>query len=641
MADNGEPEHAPSPSETDDPGLFVVLAPPPARIPDFDKDGEDDDPPALNKRQQALQVWLEDAFGQGVEVYMQRVGPFVDADIRAVAEPGPEPLSSPPTRLPELVSRLPRLTINVAADWREQPEEERSSIEQRSARVIDTAEIVFDGGLMVALLELYLCDGWQPLVAIGEELDRRLERLQKMHRDVPSAGISRERMRELAQLAPFEPAAFLFRLARNAVGQLVRDELAPIEHAAGIRLESRIATGQTVFATHDGQLKWTEVQQPPLIVDGKTVPQSPLQRLEDRELASTFKQALKEAVECRGRLDDSLNMLAAYRSATEGTTTKRASIAAKRDYEKAVSSGRNVYERFVADARMLADLSKTQLRINSPLLLLVFPSLKRGFHSSDGWESLLHSRLAEMRGGLAALRDHARPDLPFTTRLPGVDTSEPASWKALLALDTPVQGVEQFMAEQAFAGVAAGKSEWLPLASEEMFYELVGAIEKDSLTFIVGAHYLQTLAGLLERQLRQQEAAREFWLSFSRFAAAASIAALFFPGAPVVLAAAGLADLVLLAQTVGSATRELERIEELEQRALAESSSTIEGFRRLGELVLVREELFQNLSKEAMIMLAVTLAGMPNFRLARRALNAWGFYNDMETLVASDGTFED
>jgi hypothetical protein len=253
-----------------------------------------------------------------------------------------------------------------------------------------------------------------------------------------------------------------------------------------------------------------------------------------------------------------------------------------------------------------------------------------------------------MSASLAELRADVRPQVPFTLQLepPRIDISQRATVTALMSADPPVdQGIRGFearMAELAVRGLSDGEPGWFPLASENTLHELVASneIEKDSLTYVVYAHYVQTLGASLDQRLYDEQAAKRFWTNFSRFAAAASIASLFTPqtalAAPALRAAAGLADVVLLVQGVWSITSELQRLERLEHQALSEASSAYEALGRLGELVAIRQELLESLPREALLLLVTTLVGMTNFALTRRALVAYGLYRDLDTLVADD-----
>lgn len=629
--DSTEQLYDDGPSEGDDPGKFFAIVP--DAVPDFKQDGEDDDEAGLDERQEALLGWLESAFAQGYSIYLQKIASLLDAPLTADGDPS------------EALSRaLPRLVIDVSGEWREDSSsEDPLSPEQ----IVDTEEIIFDGDLMATLVDLYIFDGWQPMVRIGRELDLILERLRKLRREAPTAGTPPAWTRDVNELAPWEPAAFLFRLARNAVGQLVRDELAQIETKVGIRLTSQMAEGQTRFAVPAGSLKWKEIKETRQHMRaGSDTPVTEMKtrhQLDDRNLAATYKEALKQAHTCRLELDNAIAELPRFDWETQR-------------YANEVVDLRALYEKSIVRARSLVDAAEKQLKINAPLLLLVLPTLKLGFDKSEDWEDDLYSRVEETRKALADLRDKVKPEVPFTLDLnAGVDVKKQvATWDSLLALDTPAYGVvhgfEQRMAELAVAGLSEGKYGWLPLASEKTLHELVGReeIEKDSLTYVVYAHYVQTLGSSLDQRLRDEEASTTFWTNFSRAAAAASIASLFTAegaiAAPLLRAATGFADVVLLAQSVWSITSELQRLERLRHQAIAESSSAFEAFGQLGELLAVRQDLLEGLGPEAVLMLLTTLIGNPEIQRAfqlqrtRRALVAWSFYQDIQTVFTTDGT---
>ena len=221
---------APDASEGDDPGHFVVFVA--SDSPSFEKEGTEDDPPLSEEeeREEALQGWLEKAFADGYQQYEKAIVPLLNERDQASYEPA------------TLQERLPRLPLEVT-DAQYASDEETIAHE----------EVVFDWELMVNLLDLYILDGWQPIDRIDEELHAKLKRLAELRGDVPSGGTNIERARELTDLAPWEPAAKLFRLARNAIGQLAREQLASIESLAAIRIQANVAETQTTFDAMAGE----------------------------------------------------------------------------------------------------------------------------------------------------------------------------------------------------------------------------------------------------------------------------------------------------------------------------------------------------------------------------------------------------
>ena len=191
--------------------------------------------------------------------------------------------------------------------------------------------------------------------------------------------------------------------------------------------------------------------------------------------------------------------------------------------------------------------------------------------------------------------------------------------------------------------MSKGNSTWFPLASEKTLHELYAgdAIDIDSFTYVVYAHYVQALGEQLDLRLLAEEASKEFWRSFSRVAAAASLGSLLTPesapAAPVLRASSWAADLVLLANTVWSTWSELQRINRLEGQALAEESSALEAFGQLGDLLAVRRDILEGLADDAIVVLLTTLVGMKDFQLTRRALLAHSYYQDLDTLLAPNG----
>jgi hypothetical protein len=592
--------------------LNVLTIVPPRPAADGDGDGED---PPLEPA--PLDDWIDAAFGHGYDRYLSAIGPLLGAG-------------------DDLESKLPSLVIDVRAEWGEE-----------GGEAVDSEEIVFDGELLATLLELYVVDGWEPIVEIGRQIGERLDRLRKARE--ASGGVSPEAL----ELALWEPVDALFRLARNAVGLLVREELAAIETLAGERLDAQIATGQDGFSGLAGQLQWTRVDVRTVVQrtgDTETV-QRP--QLKDRDLAETFKKALEDAVRCRRQLDLTLAELArvnadARNAGPGGGTGAGPGGGGGTGGAQGGGGGATVgLERAVVQAREFAKVAKEQLTTNSPLLLLVLPALRPGFGTTE-MESELYDQVEGTRATLAELREAVLPKVPHTTEVArGVDVkTEPPLFPALLAADPPALGIEAEMAMRAADGLA-GASSWFALLSERTLHALVadGAIAADSLTYVVYAHYVQALAAQLDRRARDEEASREFWLRFSKLAAAASLASLLVPATAAVgaavRAAAAVGDLLLLGSRVWSVTEELRRIQRLSGQAVAESSTAVEALGQLGDLLSVRQDLLDGLAEDAVMMLLMHLVSLPDVQLIRRGLVAYGFYQDVEVLLAPDAAAEE
>src|SRR3954470_16335421 len=124
-------------------------------------------------------------------------------------------------------------------------------------------------------------------------------------------------------------------------------------------------------------------------------------------------------------------------------------------------------------------------------------------------EKALYEQVVTVRYALAAVGDKGRPETPHTPQLVrGADaTKQPPLWPALLQVDPPPAGVEGELAARALAGLSDGNISWFPLISEKTLHELVALeqIQTDSLTYVVYAHYVQSLGELLDRKLAEEE----------------------------------------------------------------------------------------------------------------------------------------
>ena len=614
---------APDASEGDDPGHFIVFVP--ADSPSFEKDGTDDDAPLSEQeeREEALQGWLEKAFADGYQQYEKAIIPLLNERDGASYEPE------------TLQDRLPRLTLEVtgATDLQNASDAETIALE----------EVVFDWELMVSLLDQYILDGWQSIDRIGAYLDAQLKRLRELSAGAPSGGTNIDRNRELAELAPWELAARLFRLARNAIGQLVREQVAGIESLAAIRIQANVAEMQTTFDAMAGRLAWKETVTTSSVGARPDIPEEVTRktyRLEDRSVASTYEQALKEAVAVRAALDKSFAEVRAFQSEAGSTVTKQRSLAAGGGYAKAVESARATLEAENKKAQQRASESKMQLLDNEPILGLVFPALEPEFEQAMGaWEGMLHDEIGRIKDTLGELRDHVRQDVPFAVQLwPTVNIEEPPTWAALLALDSPSHGFEVELTDRAVIGLSNGQTAWFPLASANTLHELVAReeIETDSLGYVVYVHYVQALEERLDSEERDREASQQFWLNFSRLLAAMSLITLVTPASRLLSALSLMGGVVAQAQSFWSLASDVQRVRTLHGLAAAEAATTLEALGRLGELLAIRNDLLEGLGEEVVLGLLMHLVGQTNIRLVQRSLLAYGLHQDLETLLVSD-----
>jgi hypothetical protein len=363
-------------------------------------------------------------------------------------------------------------------------------------------------------------------------------------------------------------------------------------------------------------------------------------RLEDRSLASTYEQALKEAVAVRAALDKSFAEVRIFESEARSTVTKQRSLAAGGGYAKAVESARATLEEENKKAQQREFEAKMQLLNNEPILGLVFPALEPNFDKANGaWEGMLHDEIGRIKNTLNELHEHVRQDMPFAGKLwATAKIEEPPTWVALFALEPPPPGFEAELTNRAVIGLSNGQTPWFPLASANTWHELSAreVIETDSLGYVVYVHYVQALEERLDKEEREREASRQFWLNFSRLLAAMSLITLVTPASRLLNALSLMGGVVAQAQSFWSIGSDIQRVRTLYGLAAAEAGSTLEALGRLGELLAVRNDLLEGLGEEIVLGLLMHLVGQSNIRLVQRSLLAYGLHQDLETLLVSD-----
>ena len=397
-------DYDPGPSEGKDPGSFLAIVPDPGDTArGFEEREEGEEPPPASE---LLELWLDEAFARGYDRYVERLGPLLG--VNAVDGDVPEAQQS----------RFPSLVIEPTADWRQTGTEAVAS-EPNPEQAVDVEEVVFDSSLLARLLELYVLDGWRPMVEIGQQLDAKLKKLKKL-REPRSGGFPAD-VSEIDKLAPYEPAAWLFRLARNAVGLVVRDELGMIEPLAGMRLEAQVGQARQRFAELADPLEWTELEVVPARMqkNADTFTEAVKRwQLKDQDLARTFTKALREAVACRRQLDLTLRELSRFETHVQRSVTMRKSTEKGEGFASAVAGGRATLEDAVKQARALAKAAKEQLRtvLAAPAahLSLAQGELPDGGHGGrPPYRDRAHPNRAEVadrqgQGG-GALHDAASP----------------------------------------------------------------------------------------------------------------------------------------------------------------------------------------------------------------------------------------
>jgi hypothetical protein len=626
------------------PGIYLLTFPEPADLSFRDDDVDEAD---LAATPDPLVPWVERAFADGYSVYERVVGPKLDPRYGSAG-------ALPIEQLP-----FPSMVVGIEAEWRPKTKDTK----ERKKEYIEFEEVVFDGDLLVTLLELYIIDGWQPIAEIGEQLATKLDKLRKSVQ--PPSGGTPEPTKDERELEVWQPAETLFRLARNGVGLLVRREVARIETMAGIRVEAHVADSREQFsqlslADLTNKSMWNKQME-----TGKVRIRDYEEEVErfkgftlvDQKLAADLKSALEEPVRCRRLLDLTLKELANLPlQPPPGEGGTGSGPGGGGGPGGGTGSGRSGGTRVSVDdavvrARQLADALKEFASKNLPsqqLLYLVLPALNPGFSTSD-MEEKLSAAIGEITAHFALLTDRIHPDRPHTQSIDV--TGQPPTWVALHEAATPDLGAEREAVNMAIHGLADGDVSWVPLLSAKTWNELVerGDIQADSFTYVTYAHYLQTLnAGLSQQNLDERESQR-FWLQLSRIAAAASLISLLIPPtAPVLRAPAWVLDLVLMFSSVWSVTGQLDRIHGLLGQTVAESSPSIDAFGQVGDLLAARGELLDDLGETAVITLVTSILARVDPSLVRTAgmratleitkwnLAAYGYYQDIQILLTSD-----
>ena len=635
------------------PGSYLLTFPEP---PDVSFGDDDIDEAGSTKPQDPLVQWIERAFADGYSAYERVVGSKLDPNYGTARAIPIEELD------------FPSLLVGIEAEWRPKTNDAKSGEGARSKKgkretkkeYIEFEEVVFDGDLLVTLLEMYIVDGWQPIAEIAEQFAAKLEELRKSKQS-PSGGVP-EPTREERELELWNPAETLFRLARNGVGLLVRREMSRIETMAGLQIESRVAKSREQFSQLPltdlaDESVWRKLTRKVRIREDVGEQFTGFSLVEEK-LAEELKSALEEPVRCRRLLDLTLKELARRlplpRQSPEGEGGTGSGPG--RDVGSGGAGGagggggsgskRVTLDDAVEQARQLADATKRKLS-NHRLLCLVLPALEPGFSRSK-METELWTAISEIKALFAELKDRIRPDLPHTQSIDV--TGKPPTLVELNEATTPDIGVEREAVNSAIGGLAQGDVSWVPLLSAQTWNELVesGDIQADSFTYVAYAHYMQTLNAGLGQQILYEKESQAFWLQLSRIAAAASLISLLVPAAaPALRAPVWVVDMVLLGSSVWSVTGQLNRIQGLLGQTVAESSPSIDAFGQIGDLLAAKEELLDDLGETAIITLGATILGRTDPRFVRAAtvrdaltatkstLTAYGYYQDIQILFPS------
>ncbi len=508
----------------------------------------------------------------------------------------------------------------------------------------DTTEeaelLTFDEELFVSLLDVYVCYGWSPLVAIEADIKAMLEEDTKRR---PTSGPGSESV--------WPVVLSFFEYCRNMLSLLVRDELVAIERLMARRLFENLNQTADGIATTWSRLR---VKQTSETVESPSDPD--LGRavhtvtFEEQVLAEQMFLGVKDAAKHRFAYENTLKKL---KSATEAMRAMRELIAEPRwrrfrfppawEQQRLRECELQVIEQMEAEraARDLQMALRANVFYNYPAALLVFDSLKPGFTQPD-FEKLLGETLWQFYKRVDELAQHIDENKSLTAaELPALAEGEDLLWTAVQRHAAPAGGPSRLMVSVAIEELP-GDPACFALLHEATLQELIGseAIDRDSLTFVVAHHHLMEVIDAIERRRVEEEGWREFWSRFARMSAAASIAALFTPGgqpvAPILRGSAVISDLVLLTHSVSGAMEQLRMIDKVLDDGLVSSGGfSMASLGRLGELRAYSQSLLDNLALGVLIQLGLTFAGAGWVKV-KKLLLAKGFHTDLETLYGTE-----
>jgi hypothetical protein len=479
--------------------------------------------------------------------------------------------------------------------------------------------LLLDPQLLTRLFDIYAFYGWNGIRQVEEVV--RAEAFPP-YSDPPSGG---------TKVSVWPAAWTFFVFCRNTLALLIREELVELEHLSARHLVTQLSEVAAAVATvWRAQLKITRTVHKKgrnLGHGNAAVVDAAAYRFGDRDLAAALHKALIAAVEQRVAYEHAVQLL--------GTRTgcdPRGNVPMTAEPTPA-----ELLEARAQASRFLGGMTEI-LHLNCPFGLVVLNGLQPTSTQAEMEELLgealwqLYSRLDELGSAVDPGADHVSALLPTVSREGRV------SWVEIQRLPVDRRGPEDLVLQSAMERVA-GAPEYFPLVHEASLRNLVasGAIERDSLAYVVCEQYCAALADQAEAQRAAEEGVRSVWKAVATFAAAASLAVLVTPGAgvaPVLRGVALVADAALLYHTVTSAVQQLRLLDELlDEQLMAPDALALAGLARVGELRAYRHEMTDSLPEQVLVELVLLAAGQ-NWPALKKLLLVRGYLNDLETLMA-------
>lgn len=511
-------------------------------------------------------------------------------------------------------------------------------------------EIVFDFGLYETLLEIYIFEGWEGILLVEEALDKRLPLADV---DTPSGGTP------VNDATIWFPVQAFFRFTRNLLALLIRETLVQIEQKAANAIVTTLSVSNwevTKAWYHDFQFEldnvYSNVKATPSDHDnlrGGYVGSQKFYRFgkQARGQSDALFATLSKAVRQKFAYEETLQQVARVRDIIRNTRRKiqspqrRTQPYRKQRLEEQLAHLELRQEELQQVTKQSEEFLKTILsviHINCPLGLIVLDGLKVGFRQED-MEHKLGMALAEIMMNIDEIGRGVDPGLSRVAAIiPAPIDRKQISWVAVQRWKPPRNGIE-LCAANAAVGQLASDPGWFPLAHEATWHRLVesGAVVKDSFEYVVYFHYTSALIDLVESKREIEEAFEKFWRSFSRVAAALSLATLATPAtakfAPVLRGASAIADLVVMAYTIYSVTGNLIRFDQLLAEELVHPDAfALEHLARIGELAQIRREALEKIPEQIVRELALTITGA-RWALVKNLTLARGYYSDLEALL--------
>jgi hypothetical protein len=498
-------------------------------------------------------------------------------------------------------------------------------------------EIVLDDDLFATLLDVYLCDGWQPIADVV-----RYARLKAHPEGRPaqsSAGTP-----ALPWLVAYEYLIFV----RNMLAILIRDALMDIEYRAAVRIGGQLGESANRLST-------AVVKEFGITKNGGTF------SFGNKPLMMAVTKVLGDVVAQRVRYDaivTALRQLGAAIATVRARETTSNVPATPEKSSRDIAAEMDALNALGEATLKLHQAAKETLAVNAPLAMLIVDGLKQPVEQKDV-EEALGTALWTMYQKVDDIYSAVDPDTSVVaTLLPGLpgpprpvlapdhpttaarEIAVPIDPHAIQDMGVPEQGPERVVIEHALNHLSHNHA-LFPLMHEQTWRILAarGEIPVDSFTYVVYNHYQFALAERLIAADRGQKAVAEFFATLGWIASIFSVAMLLTPmaaTAPVFAGATAIADAALMAYQVSSVVSQLREYDlTIDTKVASADAVGVPGLAEIGSLMVARSEFAREMTltllKELLMMVL-----LPQWRVTKQALIMRGFINDLETIMGTD-----